>query len=68
MDAHTRRLLEDMIDLRPTLTFSVGPGPPVTLTRQQVRSARLLLTGTPGFSALGPLPREAGTSTSTTLQ
>ncbi len=42
MDAHTRRLLEDMIDLRPTLTFSVGPGPPVTLTRQQVRMGTML--------------------------
>lgn len=42
MDAHTRRLLEDMIDLGPTLTFSVGPGPPVTLTRQQVHMGTTL--------------------------
>lgn len=36
LDAHTRRLLEDALDLGPMLTFTVGPGPPVTLPRQQV--------------------------------
>lgn len=36
LDAHTKRLLEDMIGLGDTVTFTVGPGPPLTLPREQV--------------------------------